>query len=118
MVCSYDVNSEKYDNYAKDTLKLYLQLYLWYRMPQSIHNILVHGLRAIQLASFPIQFLSEEAQKTRNKDYIRFRRLNVRKTSRIDTNTDILHMFLISSDPLISSKSTKSNKLCSEACIY
>lgn len=25
--CSYNVNSEKYDNYAKDTLKLYLQLY-------------------------------------------------------------------------------------------
>jgi hypothetical protein len=63
---------------------------------------------------------SGEAQEARNKDYIRFRRQNTRKTSRIDTNTDILHMFLISSDPLITSKSTqnvkkKNNKLCSEA---
>jgi hypothetical protein len=64
--------------------------------------------------------LSGEAQEARNKDYIRFRRQNTRKTSRIDINTDILHMFLISSDPLITSKSTqnvkkKNNKLCSEA---
>ncbi|CAI6356901.1 unnamed protein product [Macrosiphum euphorbiae] len=89
-------------------------------MPPSVHKILVHGSRAIQLALFPIGILSEEAQEARNKDYIRFRRQNTRKTSRIDTNTDILHMFLISSDPLITSKSTqnikkKNNALCSEA---
>lgn len=104
------MNSEKYDSYAKDTLKLYLQLHPWYRMPPSIHKILVHGSRAIQLASFPIGTLSEEAQEARNKDYIRFRRQNTRKTSRIDTNTDILHMFLISSDPLITSKITQNIK--------
>ncbi|CAI6363556.1 unnamed protein product [Macrosiphum euphorbiae] len=89
-------------------------------MPPSVHKILVNGSRAIQLALFPIGILSEEAQEARNKDYIRFRRQNTRKTSRIDTNTDILHMFLISSDPLITSKSTqnikkKNNALCSEA---
>jgi len=89
-------------------------------MPPSVHKILVHGSRAIQLAPFPIGILSEEAQEARNKDYIRFRQQNTRKTSRIDTNTYILHMFLISSDPLINSKSThnikkKNNKLCSEA---
>ncbi|KAL4126446.1 hypothetical protein QTP88_010668 [Uroleucon formosanum] len=120
LACSYNVNFEKYDNYAKDTLKLYLQLYPWYRMPPSVHKILVHGSRAIHLAPFPIGILSEEAQEARNKDYIRFRRQNTRKTSRIDTNTDILHMFLITSDPIITSKSTqnikeKNNKLCSEA---
>jgi hypothetical protein len=118
--CSYNVNSEKYDNYEKDTLKLYLQLYPWYRMPPSVHKILVHGSRAKQLAPFPIGILSEEAQEAQNKDYIRFRRQNTRKTSRIDINTDIFHMFLISSDHLITSKSTqnvkkKNNKLCFEA---
>ncbi|KAL4143561.1 hypothetical protein QTP88_005879 [Uroleucon formosanum] len=120
LACSYNVNFEKYDNYAKDTLKLYLQLYPWYRMPPSVHKILVHGSKAIHLAPFPIGILSEEAQEARNKDYIRFRRQNTRKTSRIDTNTDILHMFLITSDPIITSKSTqnikeKNNKLCSKA---
>jgi hypothetical protein len=59
--CSYNVNSEKYDNYAKDTLKLYLQLYHWYRMLPSVHKILVHGSRAIQLAPFHMGILSGEA---------------------------------------------------------
>jgi len=67
LACSYNVNSEKYDNYGNDTLKLYLQLYPWYRMPPSVHKILVHGSRAIQLAPFPIGILSEEAQEARTR---------------------------------------------------
>lgn len=47
--CSYNVNSEKYDHCAEDTLKLYLQLYPWYRMLPSVRMILVHGSRAKQL---------------------------------------------------------------------
>lgn len=71
LACSYNVNYKKYDIYAKDTLKLYFQLYPGYRMPPSVHKIWIHGSRAIQLASFPIRILSEEAQEARNKDYIR-----------------------------------------------
>lgn len=33
-----------------------------------------------------------------------------RKTSRVDTNTDIIHWMLINSDPLITSKRQKSTK--------
>jgi hypothetical protein len=74
-------------------------------MPPSIHKILIHGSRAIELAPFPIGMLSEEAQERRNKDYIRFRRNHRRKTSRIESNTDLMHMLLISSEPVITSKS-------------
>lgn len=62
-----------YVHYTKNTFKLHLQLYLWYRMPPSVHKILVRGPRAIRLASSPTGILSEETQETRNKDDIRFR---------------------------------------------
>lgn len=63
--------------------------------------------------------LSEEAEEGRNKNYKRFRRNYKRKISRIETNTDLMHMLLISSDPVITSKSNanikiKHKKLCSE----
>jgi len=60
------VNPDKYDLYAKDTTKLYLKLYSWYRMPPSIHKMLIHGASAIRLAPFPIGMLSEEVQEARN----------------------------------------------------
>lgn len=47
--------------------------------------------------------LSEEAQKARNKDYKNIREHHTRKNSRLNTNEDLLHMLLISSDPHISS---------------
>ncbi|XP_026314172.1 apyrase-like [Hyposmocoma kahamanoa] len=45
--------------------------------------------------------LSEEAQEARNKDCRRFRERHTRKRSRIATNTDLLRMLLITSDPVI-----------------
>lgn len=47
----------------------------------------------------PIGFLSEEAQEARNKDFKKYRQHNSRK----NTNVDLSHMLLISSDPFISS---------------
>jgi hypothetical protein len=42
-----------------------------------------------------IEQLPEEAQEARNKDFKLFREHNKRKTSRIGTNKDLLHMLLI-----------------------
>lgn len=50
----------------------------------------------------PIGQLSEEAQESRNKDIRRYREDHTRKFSRIETNTDLLHRLLETSDPLIS----------------
>lgn len=47
--------------------------------------------------------LSEEAQEARNKDYKHIREHLTRKNSRLNTNTDLLNMLLVSSDPYISS---------------
>lgn len=72
-------------------------------MPVTLHKILVHSTEVVKSSLLPIGQLSEEAQEARNKDCRRFREHHTRKRSRIATNTDLLHMLLLTSDPLINS---------------
>lgn len=97
----HEINYERFDEYTKETVKLYVELHNWYCMPPSVHTILIHGSLAIKYALVPIGQLSEEAQESRNKDYIRFREHHSRKSSRVNTNTDLFNFLLIISDPII-----------------
>jgi hypothetical protein len=106
-----DIYFERFDNYAKETVELYVHLYNWYRMPSSVHKVIIHGSIVIKYVLLPIGQLSEEAQKSRNKDYLRYREHHSRKSSRINTNSDLIHFLLISSDPLISSLSPPKKKM-------
>ncbi|CAI6372175.1 unnamed protein product [Macrosiphum euphorbiae] len=108
--CGSEINYDEFENYAKDTAELYVKHYNWYRMPPSIHKILIHGSLIIKNALVPIGQLSEEAQEASNKNYNRFREHHSRKSSRIHTNTDIFNFLLVSSDPLITSLRTQPNK--------
>lgn len=74
-------------------------------MPPSVHKVLIHGSIVIKYALLPIGQLSEEAQESGKKDNLRYREHHSRKSSRINTNSDLIHYLLISSDPLISSLS-------------
>lgn len=47
--------------------------------------------------------MSEEAQECMNKDYKVYREHHTRKSSRLNSNEDLFHTLLISSDPVISS---------------
>lgn len=96
-----DVN--KFRFYADETAKLYKSLYGWYNMPTSIHKVLIHGADIIDFFNLPIGYYSEEAQEARNKDFRYIREHQSRKSSRENTNEDILHWLLITSDPLITS---------------
>lgn len=66
-------------------------------------HLFIPGKEIIENAALPIGSLSEEAQEARNKDYKRYRLNHNRKCSRVSTNEDIMHMMLVSSDPLITS---------------
>jgi hypothetical protein len=57
-----------FDNYAKETTKLFVSLYAWYYMPASAHKVLIHGSSILSAALLPFGQLSEEAQEARNKD--------------------------------------------------
>jgi len=72
-------------------------------MPQSLHAILLHGHTVIQNMDLPIGMYSEEAQESMNKLFKKFRQNFSRKSSRCDSNKDLLYRLLCSSDPVISS---------------
>lgn len=99
----FAVNPEAFELYTKDTAKLYIEHYNWYYMPATVHKILIHGTIIISSALLPIGMLSEEAQEARNKDLRKYREHHARKFSRKQNMEDVLHMLLLSSDPVISS---------------
>lgn len=99
----YEINLNEFEKHCKQTRQLYLSLYSWYYMPVTVHKLLVHSIQVIKTSLLPIGQFSEEAQEARNKDCRNFREHNTRKISRVATNTDLLNMLMITSDPLINS---------------
>lgn len=103
-ICSgFAVNIPAFEQFTAETAELYVRNYNWYYMPQSVHKILIHGALIMREAIMPIGILSEEAQESRNKDVRNYREFHARKFSRKENVEDILHMLLVSSDPLITS---------------
>lgn len=72
-------------------------------MPASIHKVFIHGANILDSLVTSSGHSSEDAQEARNKDLKRGREERTRKTSRLDTNKDLMHFLLVSSDPYISS---------------
>lgn len=63
-------------------------------MPVSVHKILIHGAAIAKAILLPIGIMSEEAQESSNKVYRRIRERHTRKSNRINTTTDLVHMML------------------------
>jgi len=101
--CGYDVHPQRFKKFCLETAKLFVELYPWYFMPQSVHKILIHGYLVIEKMALPIGMMSEEAQECTNKNFKKFREHFSRKCSRSKTNTDLMNRLLASSDPKISS---------------
>lgn len=100
----YEIDVEKFRIFTHHTAMYFTEKYPWYNMSPTVHKYLIHGPEIVSAALLPIGQLSEEAQEARNKDFKRYREHNSRKCSRVKTNEDVFNLFLISSDPLISSK--------------
>lgn len=98
-----DIDVDKFRSYAIETAQLYHKLYHWFYMPPSVHKILFHGADIIASLNMPIGLYSEDAQESRNKDFKRIRQNHTRKRTRHETNEDLIHGLLVSSDPYISS---------------
>ena len=69
-------------------------------MPSSVQKVLIHGADIIQYAALPIGTLLDE-------DFRNIRESHTQKMPREKTMHDLFHYLLLSSDPLISSFSTK-----------
>jgi hypothetical protein len=98
------IDTVNFDKYARETAEYYLSLYDWYKMPVTVHKILIHGSAIIKNAMVPIEKLSEEPQKARNKDFRNIRKNNTRKFSRVAANVDLRNHLFTSFDPVIYSK--------------
>ncbi|KAB0803765.1 hypothetical protein PPYR_00735 [Photinus pyralis] len=97
------IKIEKFRIYCRQTAEFMVHLYPWFYMPASVHKLLVHGADICNyFGLLPIGILSEEAGEARNKDFRRVREFQTRKFNRVKTNEDLLHNFLISSDPYLS----------------
>ena len=96
------IDADKLEDYCSETAQLFIQLYPWYYMPQSLHKILIHEWQFVNEMVLPIGMMSEEALEARNKDFKKFREFFSRKCSRLKTNEDLLRRFMCSSDPVIS----------------
>ncbi|KAK2577975.1 hypothetical protein KPH14_002674 [Odynerus spinipes] len=110
ITCTEIVDSTKFGKYAGETAEMYIAKYRCYNIPSTVHKVLVHGKQIIESCTFPVGSLSEEVQECRNKDYKRYRCLHSRKCNRIATNEDVLHMILLSSDPIITCLRPKPKK--------
>lgn len=53
----YNIDADKFDNYATQTANLFVNLYPWYYMPVSIHKLLIHGADVIRHALVPLGIL-------------------------------------------------------------
>lgn len=73
MVSSCDIKYDKFEKYAHETAKIFVENYGWYYMPSSFHKILIHGGQVIRSLTFPVGRLREEAAEARNKDFKRVR---------------------------------------------
>lgn len=101
ITCDYEIQNDKFEKYCNETAQLYVSLYGWYPMPATLHKILIHGPSIIKSFLVPIGYLSEDVQESRHKEFRKIRLEFARKTTREDTNSDIIHNLLITSDPVI-----------------
>jgi len=60
IACGERIDSFKFEVYALEIAKIYVNLYPWYYMSSSVHKILVHGGKVIKSALLPIGQLTEE----------------------------------------------------------
>nr|CAI5861411.1 unnamed protein product [Callosobruchus analis] len=107
----HNINVKTFKPYCLETAKLCISLYGWYEMSVSVHKLLIHSSDFIDSLPLPVGQLSEDVLETSQKDYKNIRLFYSRKTSREDTNTDLLQWMLINLDPLISSKRGSKKRL-------
>ena len=91
---SAKLNTKMFETYCWGTMVLILEKYPWFCIPHAVHKILVHSTLVMELEVLPVGALSEEAQEARNKDVKNFREFFSLKSSRQNTNRDVMRRLL------------------------
>ena len=101
MRSNYAVDIVKFREYCLETAKLYVSLYGWHYMSDTVHEVLIHGWQVLEALPLPPGLCSEEAQKSRNKHIRNYRLRHTRKDSPIHVSEDLQNMLLVTSDPVM-----------------
>lgn len=101
--CGHTVDTEKYAKYATHTARKFAELYPWYYMPTTVHELLIHGPQIIGSALLPIGQMSEDAQRSLDKHIERSQEDFPLKDTRIKAMKNVFLRLMIKSDPYISS---------------
>ncbi|KAF0297154.1 hypothetical protein FJT64_005405 [Amphibalanus amphitrite] len=104
------LSPESLEAYCNETAELYVEHYGWYPMPTTLHRLLVHAAAVVQQCLLPIGTMSEEAAEARHKHVRLYRLQRARRDSRLHTMADIFGRLMITSDPVISTKSASSRR--------
>ena len=108
--CGHYIKEEMFKNYYFETAQMAISLYGWYKMSATVHKLLIHGADIIKSLPLPVGQLSEDVIESAHKEYKTLRQYHSRKTSRINTNTDIFNWMLMSSDPIVTNTRKKPKK--------
>ena len=108
--CGKVTNFNKFKICSEETAKLCIDLYPWYKIPPSVHKILIHGSTVAKEFELPLGWYSEENQEANNKIFRKARANNSRVINRVQTNEDIIYQLLILSAPYIASLRIKEKK--------
>lgn len=102
--CSHQIDVQKFEAFCMETAEIWIREYSWYKMPVSIHTLLVHAARYLEMIDMPISFMTEQCIETGNK-VSKYARLNhTRKISRLATMTDHMNWLMGISDPVVATK--------------
>lgn len=101
--CQDPVNPEAFDHYCKETYRLYLNLYNWYKIPATVHKVLAHAGEIIIHSPAPLGILAEEAAECQHKQLKKYRTHHARKRSRVENLHDVFIRAMNESDPYVSS---------------
>ena len=110
LASKFPIRAENFERFCAETLELYMSEVGWFNLPPTLHKILVHGREIIEACPLPIGLTSEESSESNNKFIRKYLLHHTRKTSQLDTMTDLVHRLLAVSDPLLIAKSFKEKK--------
>ena len=98
------IKREEFKAYGLATANLWVELYGWYYMPVTVHQLFFHAWESLALSSLPLSFFSEQSLETCNKHFKRDRERHTRKDSRLHTIQDQFHRQSDKSDIIIATK--------------
>ena len=85
------LNLEKFRAKGYATAKKWVELYPWYHMPVTLHQLFLHAWESIPQSSLPLSFFSEQSLESCNKNFKNDREHHSRKDTRLHTIQDQFH---------------------------